>query len=91
LAKSFERIHTANLINFGIIPLTFQSEDDYDALETGDQIEIHQAREHLKKNESFPVKNNTKGTEFHAVYHLSERQRNILLAGGMLPYTKQEK
>ncbi len=89
LAKSFERIHTANLINFGIIPLTFQSDENYDALETGDQIEIHQAREHLKKNESFPVKNITKGTKFQAVYHLSERQRNILLAGGLLPYTKQ--
>ncbi len=89
LAKSFERIHTANLINFGIIPLTFQSNDDYDALERGDQIEIPDAREYLKNNESFPITNITQKKEFQAVYTLSERQRNIILAGGLLPYTKQ--
>jgi len=89
LAKSFERIHTANLINFGIIPLTFQSDDDYDTLEKGNQIEIPDAREYLKKNDAFPVKNITQKKEFQAVYNLSERQRNIILAGGLLPYTKQ--
>jgi aconitate hydratase len=88
LAKSFERIHTANLINFGIIPLTFQDDNDYNTLETGDEIKINNARDYLMNNEPFPVKNITKGTEFQATYSLSERQRKILLEGGLLPYTK---
>jgi aconitate hydratase len=90
IAKSFERIHSANLINFGIIPLTFKSEPDYDALDSGDEIEIPNIRERISKNKPLIVKNRTKGKEFEAKYELSERQCSILLAGGMLSYIKNK-
>ncbi len=87
IAKSFERIHSANLINFGIIPLTFKSDSDYEDIDAGDELEIPNVRELLSKNEPLVVKNRTKGTEFEVTYTLSQRQRDIVLAGGMLPYT----
>lgn len=88
IAKSFERIHAANLINFGIIPLTFKSETDYDKIEAKDHIEIPYIREKLLKNEELTVKNTTKNIEFGVNYNLSDRQRHIILAGGLLSYTK---
>lgn len=91
IAKSFERIHSANLLNFGILPLTFKSESDYDGIEMGDELEIPRARELLTKDEPMVVKNKTKGTEFGVNYKLSDRQRDIILAGGMLPYTKKNR
>ena len=90
IAKSFERIHSANLINFGIIPLTFKLESDYDEIESGDEIEIPNIRELISKNEPLIVKNLTKKKDFEVNYELSERQRNILLAGGMLSYIKSK-
>jgi len=90
IAKSFERIHSANLINFGIIPLTFKTESDYDEIDSGDEIQIPNIRKVLSKNEPMIVKNLTKGKDFEVNYDLSERQRNILLAGGMLSYIKNK-
>jgi len=90
IAKSFERIHSANLINFGIIPLTFKTESDYDGIDSGDEIQIPKIRKVLSKNEPLIVKNLTKGKDFEVNYELSERQRNILLAGGMLSYIKNK-
>jgi len=90
IAKSFERIHSANLINFGIIPLTFKTESDYDGIDSGDEIQIPNIRKVLSKNEPLIVKNLTKGKDFEVNYELSERQRNILLAGGMLSYIKNK-
>ena len=90
IAKSFERIHSANLINFGIIPLTFKSESDYDEIESGDEIEIPNIRELISKNEPLIAKNIAKRKDFEVNYELSERQRNILFAGGMLSYIKSK-
>jgi aconitate hydratase len=90
IAKSFERIHSANLINFGIVPLTFKTEADYDSIESGDEIRIPNIREVISKNAPLIVKNITKGKDFEVNYELSERQRNILLAGGMLSYIKNK-
>jgi len=90
IAKSFERIHSANLINFGIIPLTFKTESDYDEIESGDEIQIPNIRKVISKNEPLIVKNLTKGKDFEVNYELSERQRDILLAGGMLSYIKNK-
>ena len=87
IAKSFERIHSANLINFGILPLTFKSDSDYESIDESDELEIPNVREILLKNEPLVVKNKTKGTEHEVTYTLSQRQRDIVLAGGMLPYT----
>ena len=90
IAKSFERIHSANLINFGIIPLTFKTESDYDGIDSGDEIQIPNVRELISKNEPLIVKNLAKRKDFEVNYELSERQRNILLAGGMLSYIKNK-
>jgi aconitate hydratase len=84
IAKSFERIHAANLINFGIIPLTFKDEGDYERIGQGDNLEIRDARKILEKNGAMIVKNVSSGISFEVMYSLSDRQKKILLAGGVL-------
>jgi predicted aconitate hydratase len=84
LAKSMERIHNANLINFGILPLNFKDEKDYDGIDQADELEIQNIKETLKESKNIIVKNVTKGTQFEATYDLSDRQKEILLAGGTL-------
>jgi aconitate hydratase len=88
IAKSLERIHLANLINFGIIPLTFKNDTDYDDIEQGDEIEIPRIKTIIQQGGALIVKNKTKGTEFEVEYNLSDRQREIVLAGGTLAYMK---
>ena len=90
IAKSFERIHTANLINFGIIPLTFKNESDYNKIEQGDDLEIPNVKEIIQNGKTLKVKNKTKGVEFEVDYNLSDRQREIILAGGTLAYMKNK-
>jgi len=87
MAKSFERIHTANLINFGIIPLTFKNEEDYDRISENDVLEISRIREIIRKGEKIIITNISTGMSFEVQYHLSERQKNILLAGGAINLT----
>lgn len=89
LAKAIERIHTANLINFGIVPLTFVNPDDYDGIDQGDELELSGIRAALEKNEQIMLRNKTKGKEIAVNYTLTQRQRNIILAGGLLPYTRE--
>ncbi|HQL98622.1 MAG TPA: aconitate hydratase [Smithella sp.] len=84
IAKSFERIHTANLINFGIIPLTFCSESDYDIIEMEDLLEITETKKTIAGDGKFLMRNKTKGTAFYVTCDLSERQKQIILAGGAL-------
>ena len=91
IARSFERIHTANLINFGIVPLTFKNEADYDALQQGDSLEIPDIRERIGKGGPLIVKNTTQGNEFEVTCDLSERAREIVLAGGMLSLIRDTK
>ena len=90
IAKSVERIHMANLINFGIIPLTFKNDSDYDSIEQGDEIEIPNIRNIINEGWAVVVKNKTKDTEFEVDYTLSGRQRDIILAGGTLAYMSTE-
>ena len=90
IAKSFERIHTANLINFGIIPLTFKNDGDYNKIEQGDDLEIPNVKNVIHEKGALKVKNTTKGTEFEVDYNLSDRQREIILAGGTLAYMKNK-
>jgi aconitate hydratase len=84
IAKSFERIHAANLINFGILPLTFLNERDYNAIDQGDDLEITEARTAILEGKNLVVKNKTKGTSFPVSCALSSRQKQIILAGGAL-------
>lgn len=90
IAKSMERIHNANLINFGIIPLTFKNESDYDGIGQGDELEIPDIRKIVQEGGPLLVKNKTKGTEFEVEYNLSDREKQTLLAGGTLAYMKQK-
>jgi aconitate hydratase len=90
IAKSFERIHTANLINFGIIPLTFKNDSDYDKIDQGDNLEIPNIKEIIKSGEKLIVKNITKNCDFEVDYNLSDRQKEIILAGGTLAYMKSK-
>lgn len=89
LTKSFERIHSANLINFGIVPLLFADESDYDRIAQGDQVEIPNIREAIAKSTTLKARNVTKGFEFDVRHVLTGRQIDIVLAGGRLAYTKQ--
>jgi aconitate hydratase len=84
IAKSLERIHAANLINFGILPLTFVDESDYDTITQGDDLEIATAREAITEGKNLIVQNKTKGTSFLVSCSLSSRQKQIILAGGAL-------
>jgi aconitate hydratase len=74
IAKSFERIHTANLINFGIIPLTFCSESDYDIIEMEDLLEITETKETIAGDGKFLMRNKTKGTAFYVTCDLSKAE-----------------
>ena len=91
IAKSFARIHAANLINSGILPFTFENDADYDALSLGDELEFTNLRtEVLSGKETVFLKNKMTGTEIPLRLTLSERQRRILAAGGLLNATKEE-
>lgn len=90
LAKTLERIHTANLINFGIIPLTFKNDADYEKIDQGDLLEIPNIKQLLKKNEPVILENQTKNISLELKYDLSERQKEIIFAGGLLNYTKNQ-
>jgi aconitate hydratase len=88
IAKSIERIHKANLINFGIIPLTFVHEADYDRIDAGDELKIEDLYKALKQGGSLTLKNITKGLDIELHHDLTSRQLDILLAGGLLNYTR---
>lgn len=89
LVKSFARIHRSNLINAGILPLTFENEADYDAISEGDELELPDVKKLIINGEKIKVINKTTGKEIVALCELSERTRNIILAGGLLNYTKE--
>jgi aconitate hydratase len=85
IAKSFERMHKANLVNFGILPLVFASEEDYARVEQGDELEIAGFRASVASGaKSLRVRDLTKLFEFDALCELTDRQRAIALAGGAL-------
>jgi len=88
ITKSFARIHMANLINAGIVPLVFENESDYDAISQGDDLEIKDIIGQLKSGDTVKVTNKTNGKTFNTKVSLSERQRSMLLDGGLLNYTK---
>lgn len=89
LAKSFARIHKANLVNFGIIPLTFANPEDYQKIDNGDVVRVENVRESLKQNKPLVLNNTTKGIRIEARYDLSERQRETILDGGLLNHVKK--
>jgi aconitate hydratase len=90
VAKSFERIHTDNLINFGIIPAILADVSDYDWIEQGDELAVENIRNIVENEKSFKVQNKTKNREFEVKLNLSPRQREIILLGGKLNFIKNQ-
>ena len=90
IAKSFARIHCANLINAGILPLTFKNADDYDKITQGDELEIKNVKENIENNQQLVLTNITKNEEYELFYEFSERQKDMILDGGLLNYTKSK-
>ena len=88
LVKSFARIHMANLINAGIIPMTFADEADYDRIDQMDELSMKDVTAQIKAGDTITVTNVTKGFNFTVRVDLSERQKEMLIAGGLLNYTK---
>lgn len=90
IVKSFARIHCANLANAGILPLVFCNEADYDAVDQMDELALPDIRAAIGNNSKIIVKNITKGTSFECEAVLSDRQRKMVLAGGLLNYTREQ-
>ena len=87
VAKSFARIHRANLLNAGILPLELENEADYDLINQGDTLSVEDIHNSLLSGE-FTIKLNESQREIKALCMLSERMRNVIKAGGLLAYTK---
>ena len=84
-AKSIERIHAANLVNFGILPLMFEDKADYDAVAQGAKISIPDAKKIIADGKELYAE--VDGKRIKLRYSLSQRQKGILFEGGLLPYT----
>ncbi|PKM62314.1 MAG: aconitate hydratase, partial [Firmicutes bacterium HGW-Firmicutes-21] len=91
IAKSFARIHAANLINAGIIPLTFKNESDYELISQGDELVLSDIKRDVANGEETVLTNKTNGEKVALSLILSKRQRDILAAGGLLNYTKGDR
>ena len=89
ITKSFARIHCANLINAGILPLNFANADDYDKITQGDELSLKGIKNAIINNKPAVLVNLTTGEEYAIKYDLSQRQKDIILAGGLLNYTKE--
>lgn len=90
IAVSFARIHMANLVNAGILPLIFRNPTDYREIAQGDELELANVRETLMSGGDFVLKNKATGKEIAVYAEISERQRKMLLAGGLLNYTREQ-
>jgi aconitate hydratase len=88
IAKSFARIHRANLINWGLVPLVFDDPKDWDAIECGDRLRLDGLRAALAAGTRIAITNSRSGARFTASCILTARERDILLAGGILAHTR---
>ena len=89
IVKSFARIHVANLINAGILPLTFANEADYDRIDLSDTLVLENIRDSIQNGTPVVLENKTKNESYPLCSEFSDRQRAMLLAGGLLNYTKE--
>ncbi len=89
ITKSFARIHCANLVNAGIIPFTFKNPEDYDKISVNDTLQLPDIRDIIENGKSAVLKNITTDESYELDYQLSERQVQVILAGGLLDYTRE--
>jgi len=90
IAKSFARIHRANLINFGILPLVFTDPRNYEDIDPNAELEIPFVRYFLEQGKPLVIKNVARHVDYEVAHNLTPRQAQILLAGGLLNYVKQQ-
>ena len=88
ITKSFARIHVANLINAGIVPLVFKDSYDYDKISQFDELELSEIRTAIENGTAVILKNKTTGEAYEVIPQLSGRSKDIILAGGLLNYTR---
>ncbi|MBT2214882.1 aconitate hydratase [Virgibacillus dakarensis] len=88
LVKDFARIHWQNLVNFGVLPLTFANEEDYDTLNQGDVLEISGLKNKIKQGNEFTINVKGKNQQIGVKHALSERQVEIMLKGGIINWVK---
>ncbi|MEG1886602.1 MAG: aconitate hydratase [Oscillospiraceae bacterium] len=88
VVKSFARIHSANLVNAGIIPLVFKNAADYDRISQGDELSLPNISAEIQQGSDITLLNNTTNERFSLTANLSGRSKDIILAGGLLNYTK---
>lgn len=90
VAKSYARIHCANLANMGLIPLQFVNEDDYDRIDQMDDLRLPHIKEELEQGNQVTLEDVTKGITIQVEAQLTKRQRAMVIAGGLLNYTKSK-
>jgi aconitate hydratase len=88
LTKSYARIHRSNLINFGILPLIFKDPDEFNGIQQGDRLRITQLRRSLEEGGPLKIENITQERVFEVSHGLNSREKDIVLAGGLLNYTR---
>lgn len=91
VAKSFARIHKANLVNFGVMPLEFKEEEDLASFSLGDRLHIRNVISDIREGKPLKLENATKGFTVHLILRLPPRLYDILIAGGFLGYIRSEK
>lgn len=89
IARSFARIHRANLINFGILPMTFMTDDELERIQPGDHLVIEGILTLLKKGRVLRVANTTRGATFEVHVDLDPREKDVVMAGGLLEFLRQ--
>jgi aconitate hydratase len=88
LTKSYARIHRSNLINFGILPLTLKDPEEYARIQQGDRLRITNLRRELQESDLLKIENVTQQRVFETAHGLNSREKQVLLAGGLLNYTR---
>lgn len=89
LTKDFARIHWQNLVNFGVLPLSFTQEGDYDEIDQGDLLRLVRLRQAMERGDELEIHNATKNRSMTARHHLSHRQVEVLLQGGSINWMKE--
>src|SRR5699024_1837111 len=90
VAKSYARIGWQNLANFGILPLEFKNDEDYERIEQGDIVSVSDIRDAVENGNEVVLKNETKEEEYELVHTLSDRQREAVLAGSVINWFKNK-
>jgi aconitate hydratase len=90
IAKGFARIHAQNLVNFGVLPIAFDDPADYDRVQQGDDIVIHEVAEQVKSGSAVEVRNETREQTYACTHRLSSRQVDLVLAGSLISFLRHQ-